>query len=477
MEKLEKTQNTKSLISLRQLIATIVFLGIFFIPFSSFESIPFLGEFSREASSFFFFLAFLLIVVYTFINKKISIPFNNLLFQIVLLFLGWFLITTLINIPTINNYYFKGISGFERFIRQYSVLLISGLFFLLTYYNVFKNYNNKELFYKIRKVFLYSMIVVTSYAILEILILKFRMTFLNNIIQGFNYFPFTEVNLDFIRLRISSVTFEAPALATYLFTVAGWMFSYIITEKGFKRFIPALATITLALFSDSRAGLLIIFVQIIVFAILLIRKKKHHKLFIRILKLTTVIVLLIGVFKGKEITTYLIEKANSFDLADGQHSISNRSRFGIQYANYLVFLENPLIGVGYGQQAYEAKSKYPNWAAVNNWEFRLKYLNQSDSKFPPGYNLYTRILAEGGIIGMIFFLALVALILMTCYAIIKKNDDRYILAIVILISIIGFLFNWLKMDTIRVFGFWINLAILIKLTSNGTKFIFNNNKK
>ena len=31
---------------------------------------------------------------------------------------------------------------------------------------------------------------------------------------------------------------------------------------------------------------------------------------------------------------------------------------------------------------------------------------------------------------------------------------------------IGFIMNWFKMDTIRVFGFWINFALLLILTRN-----------
>mgnify|MGYP003332648669 CR=1 FL=1 len=75
-----------------------------------------------------------------------------------------------------------------------------------------------------------------------------------------------------------------------------------------------------------------------------------------------------------------------------KHALSNKSRFGIQQAMFEVFLENPISGTGYGLQAFESWKKYPNWAKNNNWEFRLKYLNQNDKKFPPGYNLYLRIL-------------------------------------------------------------------------------------
>lgn len=464
------------IITLRQIIAALVFLGIFFIPFTSWQGIAFFGEYHREGCFVFFVLAAIGVGVQSSITGKIAIPFRNLLFQIMLILFAWFVITTIINLPSIKGYSFKGISGVERFVRQFAVVIISGFVFLVTYFNVFRRYDSLSLFYKVRRVFFFSMIIVTSYGVLEILILIFNLNFLYNILWFYNFFPFTEVKLYYGLNRISSVTFEAPALATYLFTVAGWMFSYVITEKGLKRFIPSLVTIILALFSDSRAGLVIIFIQILLFGILLIRKRKHHQLLIKILALSATAIITIGVIKGEEIATYIHDKITSFDVRDSQHSISNRSRFGIQYASYGVFQEHPLIGVGYGMQAYEGRKKYPKWATVGNWEFRLKYLNKNDPRFPPGYNIYTRLLAETGIVGIGIFLLFLTLILVTTFGILRKNDNRYLLALVVCISMVGFYFNWLKVDTIRVFGFWINFALLLQMTS-GSAFVFKTKKE
>jgi O-antigen ligase len=462
----------KESISVWKIISSLVFLGIFFIPFSSWKGLSTLGEYAREGCFVFFLLAFLFMGFGSFFGLKIKVPYRNLLFQVMGILFLWFFLSTLLNAPAIKGYFFKGISGPMRFVRQYAVVIISGIVFLLTYYNVFRRYDSLALFYKVRSVFFYSMIMVTSYGLLEILILNFGQTYLYKVLWLYNFFPFTEVYLYYGVNRIASVTFEAPALATYLFTVSGWMFSYAITSKGLKRFIPALATIVLAVFSDSRAGLAIIFIQMVVFGILLIKKRKHHQLLIKILGLSFILVTGIAVVKGKQIGQYIVEKATSFDVRDTKHSISNRSRFGIQYASMEVFKENPVTGVGYGMQAYEGRKKYPNWATINNWEFRLKYLNESNPRFPPGYNIYIRMLAETGIIGLFIFVAFLSLILGTVFSIIKKNDKRYLLALVVCISMIGFYFDWFKVDTIRVFGFWINFALLLSMTTT-SKFTLN----
>jgi len=447
-----------------QVIASLFFLGVFFIPFSSFEGVSFLGEYKKEACFFFFIAALLLLVVHFIITHRIRIPYKNPLFIFLLVIIVWFFIATLLNAPNIKDYYFKHTSGLKRFIKQYAVLIMSSIVLLITYYNVTTRYSNQAIFKKIRKVFFLSLLVVSAYGFIEIAIIIFKIGVLEPVLELFNYFPFTEVHLDSFRQRISSVTFEPPALATYLLTISGWMFSYVLTEKGFKRFIPSILVLSLALFSGSRAGLVIIVVQVLVFSIALIKKRKYHQLLIKLMAGVTLAVLLIGIVKGPQIAEYLTKKISSFGVNDSKHAISNKSRFGIQYALYQVFLDNPISGVGYGQQAFEMIKNLPPWATANNWEFKYKYLNPDHPPFPPGYNIFIRILAESGIIGFLLFTTWLLFILYTCLSLFNKNTDKSVFALVLFVSMVGFVMNWMKMDTIRVFGFWINFALLLTLT-------------
>lgn len=463
--------------SLINIVTILVFMGIFFLPFNSFEGFDFLGEFSKDSCTIFFLLASIFLFLRAFLLGRLRVPIKNPLFHLLLIFYFWLIVSTLLNVPNISSYYFKQTSGFSRTIRQYLALFFSGIIFLLTYYNAFNNFNIKRLFFKVRRVIFYSFIVVSIYSIIEILILKFKVFSLEPVINLFNYFPFTDVHLDFRNYRISSVTFETPALATYLFFVAGWMFSYVVTGEGFKKYIPGLLTIVLALFSGSRAGLLIIFIQAIAFGYFLLKKKKHQILFIRILKYSFLAVVLVFLVKGKTITNYIYENATSFKIEDDVHAISNKSRFGIQYALFQVFLQNPIYGVGFGQQAFVSKNLYPPWATKDNWEFRLIYLNEDVKNFPPGYNIYLRILAESGFIGLLLFLTLLSAMLFVAHKVSANNEGPHsLMAIVVFVSILGVIFNWLKMDTFRIFNFWINLALLFYLTKSGIK-VYKDDKK
>lgn len=464
-----KTSFYNKKFTLEKVIALLFFLGVFFIPFSSFEGLSFLGEFKKEASFFFFIIVFFLLLIAVFFSQKIRIPFKNPLFLLLLIIVLWFFLSTLLNTHNIIHYDFKYTSGVKRFIRQYAVLILSSVILLVTYYNVMSRYTNVELFNKIRKVFLASLLVVFAYGFIEILIVHFKINILRSTLLLFDYFPFVDVYIHPNGERISSVTYEPPALATYLLTISGWMFSYIITEKGLKRFIPSIMVLILALFSGSRAGLVIIGVQVLVFLLLLYKNKKYHQLLLRLAMGFALITLIIGIIKGPEIVEYLKEKITSFEINDNMHAVSNKSRFGIQYALFQVFLDNPISGVGYGQQTYEMIKNLPPWSTYNNWEFKIKYLNPEHPSFPPGYNLFVRILAESGIIGFVLFSSWILFILYTCFSFFKLKNQDSIFATVIFISMIGFIMNWFKMDTIRIFGFWINFALLLILTRN-TKF-------
>lgn len=430
------------------------------MPFNSWAGIPFLGEYYRDSCVLFFLSAFIILLF----KKKIKLPFHSPIFYILVIFLTWTFVTTVLNIESVSQYYFKQTSGTIRFIRQFLSLIIAAFILPITFYNCFLNFETHKLIFKIRKVIYYSFIIVILYSIIEVLIVKFNLLFLKKtVLNLFDYLPFVDAKTDLRLGRISSVTFEPPALGTYLITIFSWMCSYIVTSKtSYTKFIPSLLVITLAFISGSRAAFFIILIQAIIFIAVIAQSRQYSKLFTKIIVALSIIIFIGFTISAPKIINYLDDEIESFKLDDSDHSLSNKSRFGIQYAMYAVFLENPIIGVGYGQQAFESRSKYPSWAKRNNWEFRLRYLNQNIKNFPPGFNLYLRLAAETGIIGVSLFLLFITYILLWCYNNIKSTNN--ILGIIIFVSTVGFLLNWLKMDSFRIYGFWISLSLIFSIT-------------
>ena len=423
----------------------LILTGIFFLPFNSWNGISILGEYYRDSCVLFFLLAFFILLF----KKKIKLPLHSPIFYSLIVFLVWAAATTALNFETVTDNYFKQTSGVIRFLRQYFSLILAAFILPITFYNSFLNIDSKRIIYLIRKAIYYSFVIVIVYAIIEVLVVKFNLINLKKpVLNLFDYFPFVEAKTDLRLKRISSVTFEPPALGTYLITIFAWMCSYIITSKSYFRFLPALLVIVLAFISGSRAAFFIIVVQAFIFVFAISQSFQYNKIFSKIVLISAAAITIGFLAFAPKILNYVENEIQSFKLNDNDHSLSNKSRFGIQYAMYKVFLDNPVTGTGYGQQAFDARSKYPSWAKRNNWEFRLKYLNQNNKRFPPGYNLYLRLAAETGALGLLSFLLFMCFISIWCYNNLFKQKN--LLAIIVFVSMAGFMLNWLKMDTFRI---------------------------
>lgn len=438
-------------------------LGVFFLPFNSYEGISFLGEYRRDGAIIFFLLSSLLFFIDCIYKGKIKLPQKSLFIQFLILFLGWIFISTALNSSSIYQNYIKETSGFSRFIRQLISLSIALIIFI-TSYNIIISYSVKRMFLAIRKVFFYSFILVFFYGLLEILVVYYGILQLKPILLLFDYLPFIDVYLDFKGARISSITYEPPFLAIYLITITGWMFSYIITSKGVKKYIPTLLVFVLTFFSGSRTALIVVLIQFIIFVVVVFTiSNRLRKIINKFIILGSILLMVLFIVNGKKISQAIETKIESLNFKENlTTNISNKSRLGIQYTSILIFLENPIIGVGFGQQAYHARDKYPKWATANNYEFRLFYLNDTVKSFPPGYNIYTRLLAETGIIGFVIFITLMILILYQSVVSIKRRSNKEkTISIVLFVSFIGFNINWLQFDSFRMYGFWICLSLLI----------------
>lgn len=452
-------------LTLKKTYTTLFWLGVFFIPFNSYIGISFLGEYAQEGAIVFFLFSFGFYILDILFKNKVILPYKNSYFQLLLLFILWLLLATVLNGSSVLDNFMKQTSGYARFLRQMISFFMALIPFILGH-NIIHKKSIKELFYQFRKVLSYSFFFVAFYAVFEILILIFDIDQLKGVFQLFDFVPFVETNLDETFKRISSVSFEPPFLAIYLITSAGWMFSYIVSSRKIARFLPTLMIFVLTFYSGSRTALIVVTFQFIIFLIALFVLSKKYRLLIERLFIGLVsISLLVLVLNGKTVLNAVEKKVDSLNFTENlSDNISNRSRFGIQYTSILIFKENPILGVGFGQQAYSARSLYPQWATKKNYEFELWYLNDQVRSFPPGFNMYTRLLAETGLIGFLLFLTLLgSLIYQSAKWVRSKKNEEKTLSIVLLISFIGFFINWLQFDSFRVFGFWICFAIFLKL--------------
>ena len=452
-------------------------LGVFLIPFNS--DIPkwmgFLGEYSSDSSPLFFIISFIFLLLYQLKSGKIYIPYRTVEYQLLMLFIAVLFFATLLNIHHIIDYNFKQTSGMMRFVRQMTALLISAGAFLYTFLSVGKDFGAIPFFFLLRKLFLISFVLVFCCGFLEFLIVTYNLTQLRPVFDLFDIFPFVNTSLDFRLNRLSSTTYEPPALGTYLITAAGFLFSYILTEKRMIRFFPFVLLVFLAIVSKSRTAFVVIFLQTGVGGVLAYIYYKDFRRYFNIAFVFTVIGVTAVSLAYKEPIARAIEgRISSFDFTDTKfdrtnYSVSNKSRLGIQTAMIQTIKEYPIFGTGWGQQAYISRYYYPNWATKNNYEFTARFENQFDKSFPPGFNLYLRIAAEAGVVGLISFLLFLFVLVNNTNFWFKKDTQTKFIPIVLLISFVGYIFNWLQIDSLRLYGFWLCLALFILYKNRGIR--------
>ncbi len=266
--------------------------------------------------------------------------------------------------------------------------------------------------------------------------------------------------------RISVFAYEPPFFAIYLITISGWMFSYILTENNIiKKLYPSIAVLGFTFFSGSRTGLLVIFFIFTLFIFYLYKNNFYRKQ-LNILFFGFFIIIFSSLaFNAEKLIYSINQKVESLNFVGNlKTDVSNKTRFGMQYASIQVFKENPIFGVGFGQQVYHSRFHYPRWSTINNWEFKEFYNNKKDPSFPPGYNIYTRLLAELGIVGFLSWMSILLYSLFLCYKFLQSTDFyTKVLAISITISLIGLYINWLQIDTFRLYGVWLNFVVLMFL--------------
>ena len=449
--------------SISKTILNLILLSIFLIPLTISDKRLFLnlGEFRNETYIYPLLIGFIFFGFYLLLRGVISLPLKSIFFQILILLSLWFLATFIISFPSIATNDFKGTNGVARFLRQYFSAIFSIILTPIFLYNIFKNYDTKTIFGKIEKTIEVSLIVVFGFALIEFASIVLNSDVAHGIIVWVNNnLPLVFIREDIYLKRVSSISHEPPFLGMYLIFVTPWIFKGLVANsKKWKYILFLIMILVLALISKSRAGQLFCLIEILLFtAILVLSKKSFLEKFI----LTTMLFLLITPFlilwNGDAIFKNIGDRIDSFKIVKNiEENNSNKTRLGTIVAGLETFIEHPIAGVGYGQQGYYLINNYPVWAVEGNWEIE-RYLNEDEQNYPPGFNFYVRLLSETGIIGFLLFSLFIFSLIFFCFKRYSYTKDIHYL--LFFTTFAGFAINWMQIDTPRIYGFWITLAIL-----------------
>jgi hypothetical protein len=369
------------------------------------------------------------------------------------------IITSIFKITSSQFLEWKGISKYNEFFITVITLLMA---FLSLY--IGENFGNK--FFKLEnfiKISFISFILPAFIGILEIInyyILNMKITsFINAFMSFFSY------KLS-IPGRVSMLTLE-PSWAgdiLVLFYIPLFL-SIILYKENFKKRISLISflfliTSIILLFFTKSAGAITAFIFMIFYLLIpRIKKQIYHKEIIKII-IFLMIILIVLVFTTDINHIFgrfynIFKTLTTSRISDGSAFV----RSAYWYGGLMVFINNPIMGVGWGSSGFYFPEFIPEKMKIG--EVAL-YLSEELAVIPNIKSLLIRIMAESGIIGLVIFSVFI-------FKVFQKTKDSYdyssnnVIKLFVRLSILGLLVESFSIDT---FGFiypWLQIGLLIGL--------------
>lgn len=397
-------------------------------------------------------------------QDKVYIPRTHSFYAFAFL-LVWLLLTGIANINNMLEAEFKGTDGTTRFIIQYGTMVF---YFLsaLYIYNIFCKLalSKEKVLVLFENTIMLSAYIMGAYSFFEITSLL-GMDYCREIVNIIDsFFRSDTVQGDiFSYFRIRSLTAEASYFGMYCGVIIPWLVwrAFDNTVSPTKRAFNLLFLvyyIVLIIFSLSRTAYFIVLIEILVFGIVY-RKKLMRNLIamgakVGVFLIVVMAALMWAISSATVIEIDVLGVLLSFtNSSNNVYELSNIARIGSQWAGWYMFLDNPFFGVGYGQYPFYYADYVPSWAWISG-EVQLWGLNITVSVMTPSHGIYTRLLAETGLMG---FFAWLFILFSMLWGICRSDVDAdkkicYSISIVVLV-LFGF-----NADTFRIFYYWIFLG-------------------
>lgn len=348
-----------------------------------------------------------------------------------------FLVTCIIGVATfaVNNYFFHYLSKYFN-----DTTLYVTFFFKL-----------------ISNVYIFVMII----GIIEVLSLSGILP--NNIRLYMHYIFSGNLRADRIQLTSSEPSWASMQL---LFIIPSFYYMCSVNKKYRKWLYIA---IILFLFTFSLQGIVTVMIAVILYNFIKNRKnlmKFIPKILLAIVGCILVLFLLYEfAINLTNSNSYYISRLRNFGtkpssvyeflLRDGSTYI----RVIFPYIGFLLFLKNPLLGIGAGNYRFEFQNfifnRFKEGLNLNEIVANINALSANPK------NLYTRILGETGIIGFVIFFIFCYLVISKFAKAKFKNKNVVMLWICLLFSF------FLQFDSFAYVNFWISMAFINNIKEFG----------
>ena len=441
------------LLRYHQIFLAGAFLGL---PFLASLQIDTFGALGREGSFYPLFLGMVIWIIYAVTRREqIIIPRSNSL----LCFLTFLLVALssgLVNGFTLSNLYFQGINGMNRFLIQMGTLIF--YFFSALYVCNVATRLRKDPLRLFEQLVLLSFIFPAIYSFFEVLGL-WGDPFSSSVVEMINNIFRSN---DALYNRVRSVATEPSAFGMYCALLFPWLLLSIFRHNGVKKVffvIIALYMLLLNILTISRTAYFILGVEAILYFLFLGRGLIRSWKTILVMIIMGVVAFSLVLSEWDRIFSVDIARVYFSLIGDDElYTLSNIARFGTTSAALEIWTHYPILGVGLGGYAFYAPDYYPDWSWISVEIVQWSTNSLSNGIWPVVHNLYARMLAEMGGMGLISWIALNLLLLREEYVLMRLGaDSMYVKTI--MISTIGIMLCGFNADIFHLFGFWIIIGV------------------
>ena len=374
-----------------------------------------------------------------------------------------------------------------RFLRSASTVIIGSGFF---FYAIWNTRNQDELFASLKWLYL-GLFITFLWGVLQMLVFSGRIMSEMSLDTIQELFSISGISLK--NLRIPGFALEPSWLAGQIAVIyLPWLFASILT--GFKltrwRWLEYLLTamaVFLLVLTYSRSGLLMAVVTCFLVTLFFGREKltqvwnwwkrpfnpNTDKITKRVHAFTLrlgIIVMLI-VFLGLSLqalgrNSYFskIWQSRKSNLVEYVIDIYAGPRLAYAWSGMEIFSQHPWTGVGLGATGFYLYSNLPDWSKTFIPEIST-HLSPINSSFPNTKNLFVRIIAETGILGLGAFLGFLFYVLaqLLTFGSVPGREARFFGVAGIFTWIVMILFSFTQ-DSFAMPNTWINLGMLLGVT-------------
>ena len=472
------TDSVRPTVPVRSISRFLWAAALFTLPITSFRYFPFLGDSTYVRPLSLYPIAFLLLLVVLQLWQKKTVFPRAGTWTPLLAFVLLALVATSLG-ALLNPLPLRGFEYFGRVLRAWVTLVIGLSFFVAA---VWMNRDEDDLRFSLQWL-LAGFVVdilwsgIQALAFYTPLIGKVTVTHWQ---RAFSMRELVRTN------RISGMAYEPAWLAGQIATVyLPWLFASLLTRVRLTRFrwleLALLAFAVLLLLATFSRGGLLTAIGACVLTILLAGRAELRgawRWFVSgfqrgsaALLRVGVVILLMGALAGAAlflgqkgyITRLFSTRAESVEEFIIENSAGARAAY--TFGALGAYEESPLTGVGLGASGFYIYDHLPDWALTTVPEI-ARQLSPENRLYPNPKNMYVRLLAETGLLGLFVFIAFLFSMLGEALQMLQSKTDigRYL-------GIAG-LFSWLAValynvtqDSFATPNIWINFGILAGMTA------------